>query len=323
MENVLASDQEIQTYYAKGSMKFYDGDQLTDQSSFEEYSDHGKRKIVTVNHENQKSTTLNDGKKVLTFDEMTNTAYSYDLSDNDGLPIAKTQREQLIDLFNSLSETHNYEITGEEKVSGRQAYKVAVTSKSKDSIVGDMELWVDQKSWFILKSKSISGDIRSETEYTEVDFSPTFSNETFTLHIPKDVEVTSMDDMSETSQVSIEEAEKSLGQPFLLFQNDEFSIDSIELSKLKGELNLQNVSIYYKQNNMPAFTLSIFPTPPEIGGEELGTKQTIRGVTGYFMEDLSYIIWDEGGLSYSILIENPDISVSEMISMAEQMKKSR
>lgn len=321
ISNVLAADKELTSYYAEGEMKYFEGDKEKGTHLTKEYiGQDGKRKIVMIDQKTKDETvSLNDGKEIITYDEKENKAYTMDVGSLD-FP-ERTQREQLITLIEGVKETHDYEIIGEEKVNGFLTHHIKLKPKKEKSLLGEMEFWVDQKTWFFVKSVSSVGENRTEMTYKKLDTSPKFTDDTFTIQLPKDVEMTAIDDFG-PKLGTIEEAEKGLGKPFLVLNEEGFTAGDIEIYEGKGELARTELSITYLKDENPQFILSVIPTPtePEMKIDDNGLK--VRGQNAENMEEIKALSWDEGGLRYSIIISHPDLSQDDVIKMTENMKLS-
>ncbi|WHY78352.1 hypothetical protein QNH20_04165 [Neobacillus sp. WH10] len=324
VSNVLEADKKFDAYYGKAEMKFYTGKEVTENISFEEFvSNDQKRKVITTDHKknNQQVFSLNDGKKVITYEQGSDKAMSIPFSDEES-PASITPKEQLTKLLEGLGKTHTYEVVGEEKILGLDTYHLKVKAKSKKSVLGDMEYWVDQKTWFIVKAITNSGDSRSEMEYKKLDFTPKFDNDTFTLNIPKNVKIENLDNSLQPTTGTIEEAEKALGEPFLIFDEKTAKLERVEWLNLKGELNRTEVTISYETAEGSTFSLSIFPTPKEKGMEIEGEDSKIRGQHAGYMEEISAVTWDENGMRYTIIMDQPDLTLEKMSQLTESMHLS-
>src|SRR3954451_11267420 len=130
-------------------MKMFEGEDLIDHVKIQEYvSKEGKRKVLTDDQLKEYETeSLNDGEKVIFFDRGTEEAFEMDVSEI-GMLATLNPKEQFKMMIESMEETHDYEIVGEEKTLGFNTYHVQVNAKQDDGLLGDMELWVDQKTWF-------------------------------------------------------------------------------------------------------------------------------------------------------------------------------
>ncbi|MGP7818225.1 LolA family protein [Niallia sp. 01092] len=319
--NVLDASKKTESYYGEGEIKVYEGDKLTGSMVFKDYTGaDGKRKYVIEDlKQHQKSVSVNNGENVITYEEGGDTAYSMSIK---GMPSLGTPKEQFTQMLEAIKKTHSYQVEGEEEILGLKTHHIKASAKSKDSILGDMEFWVDQKTWFVVKSITNSGESRSELEYKKLDFSPDFSEKTFKLDLPKHVKIKSIEEENKSNIGTVEEAEAALGQPFLLFNDRQAKLGQIVIDELKGEINRTEVTISYLNDQSGSFTLSIFPTPE---GEEMkiGKSSTkVRGFNAEKMDEINSISWDENGLRYTIIVKNPDLSVDEVIKMTDQMKLS-
>jgi len=325
ISNVLDSEKKFEPYYAKAVMKHYEGKELMGEIDIEEFAGtNGKRKIITNDKlkDNAAGYAVNDGEKILSYEEGSDVAYQMDISKEE-LPSTMTQKEQLTMLLEGIKETHDVEMAGEEKILGFDTYHLKVKAKSKDAILGDMEYWVDQKTWFVLKSITTTGDIRSEMEYTEIQFSPDFTDDTFTLELPENVAMKNMEDEFQSQTGTVEEAVKAFGKSFLLLAEKDAEIEHIEWYELKGEINRTEVTVYYKKDGIPSLMLSVFPTPEEPGMEIKESEVKVRGQNTEIMKEINSISWDENGIRYSIIIQHPDLTVEEAIALTENMIMSK
>ncbi|WP_186576691.1 LolA family protein [Aquibacillus kalidii] len=320
--NVLSSNDESSSYYGEGSMEVFQREELIEDALFKEYvEDTGKRKIIIKDQlANQTTTTWNDGKQLVSYEDVSNIAYKMDLSGIE-LPSSLTQKEQVMNVFEGLQETHNSEIIGDEELLGFDTIHMKLTAKEANGLLGDMEFWIDKQSWFIIKSVSTSADLKVVTEYTKVELNPTIPNETFSIDLPEDATIQSMDDYSPKTG-SVEDAEQALGEPFLLINDANFKLEKLEWDVLQGEFSRTELTLYYNKDGIPAFTLSIFSIPKGPGVELETSQVNVRGNKAEYMKDIRNLTWDEDSLRYSILIEHPDLSLEEMLKVTETMKMS-
>lgn len=323
VSNVLDTEDQVYDYYGESVMKVYENKTLKENIVVKESAYKGKRKIITIDQNlNKQTTALNDGKQLILYEEGSKEAMSMDLSNADMMPTNMTQKEQFTMILETLKDTHEYKVVGEEKVLGLNTYHIKLTPKDKKSIIGEMEFWVDQKKWFVVKSTTVTGDTRTESEYKKLDFSPDFPESTFTINLPKDVTIKSMEDLSQPSTGTVEDAEKALGQAFLLFNEQSKLKPKIELMELKGELNRTEVNVTYTKDKTPYITISVFPIPEGPDTRLDGEKVTVRGQEGFYMEEMKALSWDEKGLRYTILIEDPYLKLDEAIQLLNEMELS-
>ncbi|WP_453990521.1 LolA family protein [Bacillus nitroreducens] len=324
VSKVLSAKEDKLSYYGEGIMKLTTLDEGTEDISFQEYAaKDGKRKMVTKSLEsNLESYALNDGNKLISYEPSSQQAFSMDLSD-DGIPaLTSSPKEQLMTMLDSIKETHDYDIVGEEKFLDLNVYHLKATPNTDSSFLGEIELWVDQKTWFIVKLTSVIGDAKSEVEYSLIDFSPEFQEDTFTLDIPESVTITPIESEIEPKFGTIEEAQNTLEQEFLVFAEEDLAIDNVEVEMLQGIINRPEITVYYLHEGIPSVLVSVFPTPEEAGTEINPGKWQVRGQNAEYDDFINAISWDENGLRYTIIIENPDLSIEEVIEMTKNMVPS-
>lgn len=324
VSNVLEADKKVDAYYGKAEMKFYTGKEVTENIIIEEFvSSDQKRKVITTDlkKDNQQTVAFNDGKKLITYELGSDKAMSMTFS-NEGSPVSMTPKEQLTKMLEGMGKTHTYKVVGEEKLLGLNTYHLKLKAKSNNSVLGDMEFWVDQKTWFIVKSITNSGENRSEMEYKKLNFSSKFANDTFTIKLPENVKVESLDNNLQPMTGTVEEGEKAIGKPFLIFDEKKAKLERVEWLKLKGELNRTELTIYYKTLEGYSFSLSIFPVPKDKRMEIEGENFKIRGQKAGYMEEISAVTWDENGMRYTIMMEQPELTLEKMSQLAGSMHLS-
>ncbi|WP_020614961.1 LolA family protein [Paenibacillus daejeonensis] len=317
ISHVMQSEDQTTSYQGKGEMKVYLNDELTEHSTFEEYVEFGgQRKIVMTDHMNddQVHYSVRESDRVLLYEEGADTAQSIDLAGMEEVG-NQTQKEMLTGILERIKDTHSYEVAGEEDILGGKAYHLKVTADKNDSLFGDMEFWVDQETWFIVKAISSTGDFRSETTYSELTFNPDFSDDVFSLDLPEGVEIVALEDQFPTYSGTVQEAAEALGQPFLIFDAAQAEQEA-EWYVFEGELSRTEINIPYLEDGVPMMTLTVFETPE---GAELNGNMTVRGVDAQYMEMIRHISWDENGLRYGILIDHPDLTPEDAIEKAEHM----
>ena len=324
INNAMKENEEPLSYYAEATMKMAAEEE---QIKLKEWrSKDGKVKVETEGGtEEEQGITVNDGQTITMYQESTKQAFVSD--DGEMLAtMAPSPKEQAQQLLKMIGDSHTISIDEEEKIAGRDAYHLVAKANEKDTLFGDQELWVDKENWFVLKSISESGDNRVDIEYTKIEFNKEFPDETFIIELPDGTDIQDLDAMSNTSEVTIEEAAQNVGKPILYFPEEKSrKIERIEMDDIKGELNRVEINIEYVKEETPLMSLSLFTSPesPEddikIPGEE---KVEIRGIEGTKMEMEGFrnLFWLENGVSYSILLNDPEVSFEEVIQWANDME---
>ncbi|MDV6377053.1 outer membrane lipoprotein carrier protein LolA [Sporosarcina sp. GW1-11] len=323
INNAMKETEEPLSYYGEATMNVEE-----EELHFKEWrTKEGKFKMdMDGATAEERTVTVNDGQKITLYQESLNQA----LISEDGemlAAMAPSPKEQAKQLLKVIGDTHTISIDEEEKIAGRTAYHLVAKADEKDTLIGDQELWVDKENWFVLKSISTSGDDKIAIEYTKIEFGKEFPDDTFTIELPEGVEIQNMDEMNQSTEVSIEEAAQHVGQPVLYFkEEDGRKIESIEMDDLTGALDRVEININYVKDDAPLFSLSLFKTPADLDSSDSkmpGEKAVeIRGVEGTTveMEGFRALFWKEDGLSYSILLNDPEVTFEEVIEWANTME---
>lgn len=326
INNALKGTADVGAYYGEAEMKISENGQKTESILIKEWvSEDGKRRIEALDN-SEKAITVNDGNNLITYETEANQAYVIEgnpefLSMNQMSP--RQQAEQLLKM---VQDTHEISAEGEEEIAGREAYHIIATAKENNALIGDQELWIDKENWMVLKMHSTSGDMMSEVIYTKVELDPEIPAGTFTLELPDDVQVQDLEEMSSANKVSLSEAADSIGKAFLHFpETDEFTISNVEQLELGGELQRAEVNIDYQKEGLPYFTMTVFQSTEDTGEEtELFADEetvTVRGNEGTYteMDEFRSFVWQENGLTYSILLTDPSLTLEDFTSQAENM----
>ncbi|MCY9516841.1 LolA family protein [Paenibacillus apiarius] len=322
VDKVLEEGKGKISYYAESTSVTYENGKRTDEFKMKEWLDANtdrKRIELTTGHDS--SISVNDGRQIIVLDRVKGKAFRVQLDDQ-AQPL--TQREQVKALLESLRKSHEFETLGEEKVGEWNTIHFKATAKKKSDLFQRMELWIDPKSWMVLKSVFESGPMTSESLYTKLDLSPQFTDDTFTLEIPNGVAVRDIDNANQTKNVSLPEAEGALGQSFLQWKSVGGKLAGIELYDMQGELKRTEITLNYWKDDKPYFTMSVFLIPDDTGDKinrYYGEKVEVRGKPGSYSDTMRSVIWDEDGLRYIIYPEQTDVTREQVLSIAAQLQQ--
>ncbi|WP_339181496.1 hypothetical protein [Paenibacillus sp. FSL R5-0701] len=322
IEKVVSAETEPASYYAEGVMKIWADDKLTNTMQIKEWvdSETGRKRTETSENGNV-SYAVNDGKKIIIYEKETGAAYSMDASSVSQQP-NQTQKQILLDQLERLRTTHDVNMMGQEKLHGQDVIHIELTPKEEGAFSISSEYWVDPKTWMIVKVNSAYGDGKSEMVYDPIQYDPEFTKDTFVIDIPKEVDVKDLNDMMQNSEVTLEEAEKALEQPFLQDMSGEFELSRIEMSTLHGELSRDEVTLYYVSNDKVEVSLTVFKMPEENVDDTLmpdEAKIKVRNTEGSYMKSIRNISWSEKGLRYSIMGENEGWTKAKLQAWAEEL----
>lgn len=331
INNALEETVEIGAYYAESETVVSEKGEEIERSYMKEWrSDDGKIRIEggAEEEDGEEVITVNDGEALILYEVDRGQASIIDDPEvlNLNMPSPKERANQLL---KTVEDTHEISIEDEEKVAGREAYKLVAKVKEEKAFIGDLALWVDKENWMVLKIVANLGDIDSETVYTKIDLKPELTADLFSLDLPEGVEVQNLDDLQETTEISLDEVASSIGKPFYYFpEADGVEISTVELDELRGEIARNEVNMEYMKNDSPLFTFSVFETPEvleddleiEIPGE---TPVDVRGNEGMKMDsgDFRLLSWSEEGVNYSIILHDVDLTFEALLEMTDKMER--
>ena len=189
--------------------------------------------------------------------------------------------------------------------------------------MGNLELWIDKKTWITLKMISTSGDLTMVTEYKKLDLDAAIDDTQFEIELPADVTIETIDESAYTPDpTTIEEAKAILGS-FLQFNEEALQLVSVTVMGLDER---PEFALEYTMDDVPAWSLSILKkdaSEADIStADSTGEELTVRGVKGSKMDmgSFRYIQWKEAGIQYGVILENPDLTFDEVLGFIEQME---
>lgn len=327
INNALEETTSLESYYAEVEWKTTEKGKDTEQIFMKEWhSDDGKIRVETKNKEGSEQTiVVNDGHALMTYQVEENQAWIIhhpELIELNQL----SQKDQASLFLEIVRDTHEVSVEGEEKIIGRATYHLVAEAKADSSLFGDMELWVDKENWRVLKMILHTGDTKDEILYTKIDFSEKISSHIFTLDLPEDVDLQNVEDISQTIELTLDEVAEQFTQPIFYFpEKTGLEISAIELVDMQSELFQKEVSFDYTKDDLPLLTLSVFESTEEsqdeafvFPGEE---TVTVRNQEGFYSEfsGIRTLQWQEEGLSYSIMIIDPNVTIEDLQELADEM----
>lgn len=279
---------------------------------------------------------VTDGETMYIDDE--NEEYAYYSNDDVFHELMMDPKEELDMVLDMVEDTHDMKTIGEEKIAGRDTLHIRLTKqKGKKSLFGEQELWIDKENWMVLKMISTSGNLRQEISYDNIDFNAEIDQSVFEFKPSKNKELKNMDELDTgvTEEIELEDLPEKLEQAVLyLPDNQEHEISNITLMEIGPEPAYKDVTIDYKQDDLPLLTLTIIAQQEDEDSDELDElesmmedvieKDVIRDQKAELMEfDQSRTIsWNEGGLRYSIEIIDPKVSWEQIKRWALTMKEA-
>lgn len=321
VDKVLESGKESFSYYGESLSITYENGKEKDSYLMKEWLDgESDRMRLEVTSVKDSTVTVNDGRQFIVWDQTGGEAFRMSVR-GDSPPL--TQREQMKQMLEKLQATHDFETVGEEKVGEWNTIHFKAIAREKDDLFQRMELWIDPKTWMMLKTVFESGPIRSESIYTKLDMSPNFGEDTFKLDIPEGIPVLDLDPSMETRNVTLAEAEEALGRTFLQCGADGVKLMEISMYDLQENFDRTEFSLNYWKDDKPYLTLSVSTAPPEGAGlePEYGMEMVeVRGQTGIYDDSLHTLWWNEDGLRYTLMPEMDSMTKEQMLSIAGQLR---
>lgn len=329
IQNALEETAEIGAYYAEEEIIYRGNGQEIEHLIIKDwYSGDGKIRSETANKDgSDKTIAVNDGTSFTTYFVDQNEVFIFENPNHSfSQPSSKEQSEMLL---KTIEDTHTVSMKGEKRIANRMAYHLLAKANEESVLLGDLEYWIDQENWMILKTISNTGDGKLETVYTTIDFDVEIPSAIFTIDLPEDVTNLSVEDNSGATEVAItiEEAAEIMGKSLLYFpENEEREIAKVEKKELGGESQRKEVNIDYEKDGLPLFSFSVFEVSEQIAHEDSkypGEKHVkIRGQEGTSLEldDFRSVFWEENGLSYSVVLVNPNLTFEELIDMTAEMR---
>ena len=328
IQNALNEKKEIGAYYAEAEMVISEKGKEVEHSLMNEWrTGDGKIRIETENEDgSEKMIAVNDGSTLMLYEVDNNQASLIEDLEllNLNMPSPKEQADQLLKM---VGDTHEISIEDEGEIAGREVYQMLAKAKGDHTLIGDLELWIDKENWMVLKTIVKVGDTECETVYTKIDLKPEISGELFSIDLPEDVEIQNLDDLVDTTEITLDEVANNIGNSFFYFPElDGLEIMTIGLDQLHGEIERSEVSINYTKEGQQVLTLAVFESPAEM--DDLGLEMPgetvidVRGQEGMKMEagDFRLLSWQEDGVSYSVILYDQDLTFEELLEMTDNMK---
>ncbi|KOS60132.1 outer membrane lipoprotein carrier protein LolA [Lysinibacillus agricola] len=317
IDQALQETTEPLTYYGEYKM---DMGEIGGKAQVEEWTKDGKRRIEMTAENGEHIITVNNGSQVIIYDVVKNTVHKIDIGEGNS-DLFPSPRDQAESLFNLVKDTHDVKIDGEEKIAGRDTYKIVAKAKKDDTLIDDIEVWIDKKTWITLKTITNSAGNKMTSEYTKMDENAKIDDAQFTIDIPKDAKVEEISG-TESESVTLDTVKEELGEFLMVPEENGLTLDDISLDKgLEGR---SGYTFNYVKNGQQEISVTVFKAnssvievDPTLGEKEMD----IRGQKGTVMDmdKFRYIGWQEKGYQYGIMIGNPELTIEDLVAYAKQM----
>lgn len=327
LSQALKEQEGTQAYYGEAQVTTSETEEVIEQIKLKEWvSADGKRRVEVVDSDgNSTDITINTGDTFISYQPLSNKAMRFADPEEDLSTFTtmspKQQAEQLLSL---IRDTHTISAGEEAEIAGRATYHLTATANEEGGIMGDQEVWVDKENWMILKNVSNSGNLTVDWTYTMVDLDAEITDNLFELELPDDVEWQDLN-LAGPKEITLAQAVEEIGKPFFYIpETEEITIESIEWFDLQEELNRSEITINYLKDGLPYFFITVFEAEDQ-AEEALASlneeKLSIRGQEGTYVElnEFRSLVWQEDGLSYSVVLSHPELTLDDFIKLSEQM----
>lgn len=336
VEKALAATEEPQiSYYGEMTLKGIGtiGEELIEDVTMKEWHDGQWNRSEILSAEGEVIIVSNDEKVQL---YLVDEEVVYQTIGSELEAFSINPKEQLNNLLAILRDTHDVEMLGKEEIAKRQTHHLKATVRAdSNSILGDLELWIDEEYWIPLKTKSKSGQIEMEMEYDVIDFGVTLSEDIFTLDVPENVVFENIDEPVERKVLQKEEIASTFGQPtYIIEEKDSWEIESISYVEGDKPFDYTLMDIDYMYNGMPGLSLVITESEElndEIADEftelldDISEKVPIRNTEAIVIDspEIRMISWQEQNLEYSIHVLNPAVEMENIVTLINSMIKMK
>lgn len=325
--------EKPQSYYSEAVMRTSENNKLTDKLTIKEWSDNSgakvKRRCEVSSDNSGEVISTNDGNQMLIYMKKDKKAMKMNADFGLGED-SNNYKQQVMKELGSISKTHDLTYKGEEVVNSFKAFHLFAKPKQKNTLLGDVNYWIDEDDWFVVKSTSESANTKTEMEYTKIEFSPKLDANLFVQDIPSDIKIQDLDNDASLkgNTIDLEQAKKIAGKAILtLKDNSVYKLKSVTVSDMT-KLKRKEINQVYEKNGAEALMLTtvVFydgKSPEADSGLRLeGEKDiTVRGKKGTSMEEyIKCISWSEDTFNYSLLIEDPTLTIDDCKKLVESLQ---
>lgn len=324
ISNVINNEENPRSYYGEFKIQVYENDKMISESFSKEWVQPDNKRRTEINGDKDGETIITcDGKNIALYCKDTNQAIVGSVLSGIG---QKDPKKQILDELSFMNKSHYIENKGEEKLSGRKVYHLYGKPK-ENSLIGDVEYWIDKDDWFIVKSIVNSGESKFITEYTKIQFNPKIKEDIFTQKIPDNAEITNADEAENVQNITLDQLKTKLNcdKP-LTYKGNDYNMDRIEYLDNGEELGDECNQIYVDDRNLEIFTISMkkYKKADNLEGLKVpGEKDiVIRGKEGSSIENNNFkcINWVEDDISYNIFTVSPNMSLEKCKEIVEKME---
>jgi hypothetical protein len=192
--------------------------------------------------------------------------------------------------------------------------------------LGDVEVWLDLKTWMPLKMVMNEEDFESVMLYESIEYNQKFDDDLFIFTPPEGAKVESFEESMEShmpENMSIEEIQEQVD--FNVPQITEIP-KGYELigSYFDKEFNL--IDFGYENNSGEMINLTISPVGEDVGYPEEMMEEaqriTVNGNAGLLVgsEGMFFLSWEKEDLSFMLAGMGPSMTSDSLLKVAESVE---
>ena len=309
----------------------YEDDEVIDEMNMKQWvslvDGNGKVRAEVISSTGEKAISTNDGKKLITYDEKSNTAIIATISDDVDTLLEMSLKEQTMKTLESLNKTHDVENLGEEEINGVKTYHLKGTPKKGDGIIGEQEIWVDVETWIPIKLISDGLGHKIETEVIKFDVSLKIDEILFVQEVPENAKIIDVDDNQFKEEIVTmkELTEKMEKQLLYVPESLGYELRQIKVYKFNKEDKgaYDEATQEYFKDGINKFSIYTIKQKFDLSEKELlpGEKEVdIRETKGHILDDfMRRISFQEDGIQYTLHIQDDNMKIEEAIKIIENM----
>jgi outer membrane lipoprotein-sorting protein len=328
--------EKPKSYYGEFILQVYENDKLSEKESAKEWVDNSKSKIKrrmeTESELSGKSILTNDGDNILIYMEKDKKAMKIKIEDSLSSNYLNYKDQFMRDL-GTIAKTHELSFKGEETINGFKTYHLYAKPNKKNSLLGEVNYWIDKDDWFLVKSVSESANSKIDIEYKKIDFSSKLDSNLFTQKLPAGIEIEDLNDegILKENVIDLKEAYKIAGKSILtLPESSGYKLKKVTYGDYAGVKHKEINQVYEKDGVEAINFAAIIPYEKDSKENSEDFKLpneediNVRGQKGLAMDaEIRCITWSEESLNYSFLIQDSSISLEEGKKLVESLQYTK
>lgn len=187
LDQAMQETLELNTYY--GEYEITLGDESV--AVVKQWEKNGKVRTEMNEVNKDEILYINDGKVLTSYNKSSNSGTTLVYNEDNPENLMQTSlKEQSLRTLEMIKDTHDITIEQDKNIAGRDTYHlIAKKKKDADTIISDIEIWVDKKTWMTLKYITISEDTHLTMTYTKFEPNAQIDDLLFVADLPVDTKM--------------------------------------------------------------------------------------------------------------------------------------